>query len=357
MKTRGERLGGPGLRGAIARAFIVAALLALGLALTPAAATAGTLDQYQTDASGGGPFVTSSQSMAQTFTAGFSGGLDQADLYLGKFGTPTQPITVQIWDVASPFPGITVLTSELALASVPASNVSAYPGGFTSVTFPPVAVEAGTQYALVAFSATDFPPDAYAWGKAGTPDPYGGGQALQTSDSPPTSTTIWGGAGSDLAFKTYVVRIGGPTGPTGPTGSTGPAGPAGPTGATGATGATGPTGPRGPAGPSGPTGPKGATGATGPAGVANVQRVVGPESAFNTTKQKQAQATCPIGKVAVGGGYTVRGGGGTSPATFGASTDFPSSNRTWTVAVDQVTSADRNWALRAYVLCVAGSGS
>ena len=117
---------------------------------------------------------------------------------------------MQIRDVTGQLgePGSTVLAN----VTLPASSVTS---GFNSVSFPPVAVQAGTQYALVAFSAQPASafPDAYEWSKADTPDPYAGGQLLISLASPPTT---WGFSGDDLAFRTYVVTTG-PSGPTGPT--------------------------------------------------------------------------------------------------------------------------------------------
>src|SRR5215211_9158286 len=88
-------------------------------ALMPAAgASAGTLDQQQTISNFGGLQVDSTQSKAQTFTAGLTGQLDQVDLALSDMGATT-PLTVQIRDGSATAPGDTVLAS----ASVPTSDV------------------------------------------------------------------------------------------------------------------------------------------------------------------------------------------------------------------------------------------
>src|SRR5438045_3847926 len=106
---------GTGNQGRFATVVALAALLVPGgAALAPAGAAAGTLDQYQADTSGDAFFVGSPSFgvvLGQTFRAGFTGGLDQADLYLNKLGPPDQPITVQIRNVASGVPGSTVLAS------------------------------------------------------------------------------------------------------------------------------------------------------------------------------------------------------------------------------------------------------
>lgn len=127
-------------------------------------------------------------------------------------------------------------------------------------------------------------------------------------------------------------------GPAGAPGSAGPPGPVGPQGPAGpSTGVPGPAGPQGPSGPSGPVGaagPKGdagSQGVAGPQGAAGVQGPVGPAgppgslagsgalSGFERVRQGWTlggrpkgiyflTATCPQGKIAIGGGML-------SPAT------------------------------------------
>lgn len=79
-------------------------------------------------------------------------------------------------------------------------------------------------------------------------------------------------------------------------------GPQGPKGNTGATGATGPIG------PTGAPGAPGATGAQGPSGYTGYQVVTGSKTftdARGGTSQEWAGASCPAGKVLIGGGaYT-----------------------------------------------------
>lgn len=83
-------------------------------------------------------------------------------------------------------------------------------------------------------------------------------------------------------------------GPVGPQGSQGIQGPIGVPGQTGATGATG------------PAGPTGATGATGASAGSGYQIVTGSVSRPNAITA--ASATCPAGKVVVGGGYRIPDG-------------------------------------------------
>jgi hypothetical protein len=92
-----------------------------------------------------------------------------------------------------------------------------------------------------------------------------------------------------------------------PRGATGPAGPTGPIGATGPTGLTGPRG---------ATGPTGATGAPGLTGYQVVTASVStPAGAFGGI-----QATCPSGKVPLGGGVN------TANSTLHITTTRPEGN-------------------------------
>ena len=208
-----------------AREALLATLIVLcaGCLLAPGVALAGTLDQQQTDGSGGNSAIFSGQSDAQTFTAGLSGGVDQVDLQLGAL-TPTAPLTVEIRNVSGGAPGAMVLASQ----SVPGSSVPGSPA-FVSIHFAtPAPVVAGTQYAIVAYSSTNSS-NSYGWAYSPNgANPYTGGGGLYTLTSPPSGA--WSPLNStdtDLAFKTYVVV---PTsGPAGP--YSGPAGPtSGPTG-------------------------------------------------------------------------------------------------------------------------------
>jgi len=89
----------------------------------------------------------------------------------------------------------------------------------------------------------------------------------------------------------------GPQGPKGDTGAQGPAGPAGPQGQKGDAGAQGPQGPAGPQGEPGPAGPGGVSGRQ----VALDGKTVWPLST------ETAVATCPEGKVPMGGGVSTQG--------------------------------------------------
>jgi hypothetical protein len=74
----------PSRKGASAAVPLIVVLAVLSL-VRAAPADTGVLDQYQTQVdTGGAPSVSEGQSLAQTFTAGLTGGLDKLDLALGK---------------------------------------------------------------------------------------------------------------------------------------------------------------------------------------------------------------------------------------------------------------------------------
>jgi hypothetical protein len=163
----------------------------------PGVAVAGTLDQQQTD-NGVPQFIYSTQSWAQTFTAGLTGGLDQVDLSLHRAGDPTASLSVEIRDVSGGPPGGTVLASgSVSAGSVPTSQAFV-PINFTS----PASVVAGNRYSIVAYSSTAAP-NEFAWGGSSTFDPYSGGDPYFTLSSPPSGS--WSmPINRDFAFKTYV---------------------------------------------------------------------------------------------------------------------------------------------------------
>ena len=160
----------------------------------------------------------------------------------------------------------------------------------------------------------------------------------------------------------------GDTGAIGPQGNAGPSGPkgadstvAGPPGQKGDQGIQGDPGPkgdpgepgeRGAIGPPGPAGPQGPAGAGTGAQVVRITPV-----ALETTPQQFAEAFCPLGKVATGGGYRF-----TAPINF--PTDVvpvvsepkqdPSTGRLgWSVGARVIGggSPASPWAIIVYVIC------
>jgi hypothetical protein len=185
------------------------ALGCIACVFAPAAALADTLDQQQ-PAGGSDVRIQFDESLAQTFTAGLTGGLDRIDLLLGApDSTPDAPITVEIRDVSAGSPGTTVL----ATGSVPPSAVSST-DAWVPITFgTAVPVTAGTQYSIAAYSSVDNT-HSYFWA-IDFPDPYPAGATFYQTVSPPGPTWTLASLGGDQAFKTYVEVPAQPTGPTG----------------------------------------------------------------------------------------------------------------------------------------------
>jgi hypothetical protein len=181
----------------------LAAALVLGIS---GSASAGTLDQHQDNQTNAPALFGNAdgpQSLAQTFTAGITGQLDQLDLMLEKLGNPPSPITVEIRRTSAGAPG--PLSAVLATAGVPTSSVGTSLAFVSVPITPAVPVSAGTQYAIVAYDDGEIG-NAASWGEVTTGNPYAQGAGFGDFTSfPPDDDWIDPGVGSDRAFKTYVV--------------------------------------------------------------------------------------------------------------------------------------------------------
>jgi hypothetical protein len=110
-----------------------------------------------------------------------------------------------------------------------------------------------------------------------------------------------------------------PEAPPGPQGRQGPQGLRGPDGIPGPRGPDGDPGDRGPPGVAGPDGPAGGPGPTGPKGLIGPMGAI-PASGYVVIEASPlnsvssglatAKARCPAGRIALGGGYTVKNASG-----------------------------------------------
>ena len=129
----------------------------------------------------------------------------------------------------------------------------------------------------------------------------------------------------------------GPTGPQGPKGDTGAAGPIGPSGAPGATGAPGAAGAPGATGATGSTGPTGPAGSgTAAGGIAGYEIVNSYTLTVPNGGITNATATCPTGKVLLGGG---RSFDGTQVLVIDSAPDWSAASTRWLVRARNPTSA------------------
>jgi hypothetical protein len=178
-------------------------LTLVGAGSTPVNAV-GTLDQSQesqTDLNG--VALVGDQMVAQTFTAGLSGGLDQVDLLLNRFGTPGDLI-VEIRSVASGVPTSQVLASGTVSETALDTDPFTYEWASAALN-PPAPVESGSQYAIVAIDGggANFPVDYFVWAIANF-DAYAHGIVLTTVDA---GVTWFADPSSDMAFRTYVATV------------------------------------------------------------------------------------------------------------------------------------------------------
>jgi hypothetical protein len=208
--------------------------VAVAVLAFPAGALAGTLDQSQTSYPSDlqGLCCGTFSGVAQTFTPGLSGKLDQVEVVVDRIASvvvfpahewvPPEDcvggsgITAEIRMVAPG--GAPSDVTALARANVPAESIPttlpdpSVSSPFVSFTFSaPATVTAGNPYALVLSAPDSYCPSrfgrsaAYRW--YGDPGgPYGGGARYKELgvDTVPDSSD-WSLRDGDQAFKTYVV--------------------------------------------------------------------------------------------------------------------------------------------------------
>ena len=142
--------------------------------------------------------------VAQTYTAGLSGTLDQVDLLLSRLDPLDRNLIVQIQATVAGLPsGVVLDTAHVTPAQVPVSN---FPDlSVVPVPLPGSQSVAGTQYAIVVSdpTAAPFGGSQYLWGGS-SGNPYAGGDALLSFDG---GVTWLNESTLDMGFKTYVTVL------------------------------------------------------------------------------------------------------------------------------------------------------
>ncbi|MEO6195539.1 MAG: carboxypeptidase-like regulatory domain-containing protein, partial [Thermoanaerobaculia bacterium] len=157
---------------------------------------AAAIDQQNTSVTTSGFGFTTTAWFGQTFTAGVTGQLTQADVDLFCSGcTGTTPnITVSIRATSANLP----TGADLATATIPGFSSGA--GGFFSATFAtPPTLTAGTVYAIVLRPVSAPSAGTYAY-VVSTGSTYAGGRRVTSSNSGGT----WTGQTTDVGFKIYM---------------------------------------------------------------------------------------------------------------------------------------------------------
>ena len=162
------------------------------------------LDQQNTDLLAAG-FAFTTTWHAQTFTAGITGSVSRVDLNLFSLncGAVTMPdLTVSIRNAASNLP----TGADLGTATIPGFCNGG--GGFFTATFAtPVAVTAGTQYAIVwrsTLTGAAVSPNPRYVSTVSDTDPYAGGRRATSTTSGASWTGAAGINNNDFGFKVYV---------------------------------------------------------------------------------------------------------------------------------------------------------
>lgn len=183
-------------------------LLALTLVVLAVAAPAhaGTLDQQQSVTSSGfGAGNCGSIAIAQTFTAGITGQLDQLDVFVYRDERNTsEPLRVEIHSTVHGEPSGEILATQ-TLQPQRFGTGPFFVSDFEAVTFDAAAnVVAGSQYAIV-LRETGVECFVGYWWAEEPADTYGAGEIwVKIGDQPWQPATV--ARAEDFAFRTYVMR-------------------------------------------------------------------------------------------------------------------------------------------------------
>jgi N-acetylneuraminic acid mutarotase len=186
---------------------------------TPTLQSTEQLDQSQTNTNVAGTsaiFVLNS--IAQTFTAGITGGLDRVGLNLTRIGSVSDDLIVGIYPTSGGKP--VTSGAPLARAAIHAADVPVSAGGYEATIVDasfstPVPIVAGTMYAIVATSSVPSSEDTegaqlnyYGWSVhapvLGQSDNYAGGDTFQNTDFG-GGFAGWIDENEDQTFVTFVL--------------------------------------------------------------------------------------------------------------------------------------------------------
>ncbi len=108
---------------------------------------------------------------------------------------------------------------------------------------------------------------------------------------------------------------------------------------------------RGPRGPAGPPGPAGAApGAVGANGFTGRVEVNG-SAPYNSTSPKHAEATCPAGKVLIGGGAIQTSDTLNTPVALKNNGPVSTGSTTWYADGYETTATAENWNIQLTIWC------
>jgi hypothetical protein len=196
----GKRLMPPPRLRVRARALSAAVFVSAALLAVVSSSAAGVLDQSQPVLSNISTDISDLDNLAQTFTSGRTGALDQVDVAVGRVAASAS-LRVEIRPVSSGVPSGPALASEtLPAASVPPFDV---PTPFVSVPLvPPAPVTAGVRYAIVVSSSSCGFLNCYEQVIA-PGDLYPAGAAYFSHNAGATWSPL---VVYELPFKTYVLE-------------------------------------------------------------------------------------------------------------------------------------------------------
>jgi hypothetical protein len=178
------------------RMFAAAAICSLAalLYLAPmASATGSQLDQSYTPTVNSTDTVSTSESVAETFTVGIAGVLTDVEVPVSDSGSPNAPIVVDITTLTAGAPN---LSNVVGTGTIPASSLNGSAQYVTTTLSLQPTVTVGEQLALVL--TTTNTSGSYSWWDANVTG-YAGGSAFERTGGSWNALSGW-----DKAFATFV---------------------------------------------------------------------------------------------------------------------------------------------------------